>query len=81
MYQMSDIEHHSFLLLRDGSYFTKVNEELRRQELDPEQSQEEQKENQGYNKSKSKRKQSVEGEEEHYHEAMKMNKKNNIMKK
>jgi hypothetical protein len=53
---MSDIEHHSFLLLRDGSYFTKVNEELRRQELDPEQSQEEQKEDQGYNKSKSKRK-------------------------
>ena len=76
---MSDIEHHSFLLLRDGSYFTKVNEELRRQELDPEQTQEEQKEDQGYNKSKSKK--SREGEEEHYHEEMKMDKKNNIMKK
>jgi hypothetical protein len=79
MYQMSDIEHHSLLLHRDGSYFTKVNEELRRQELDPEQAQEEQKDYQGYNKSKSKK--SREGEEEHYHEEMKMDKKNNIMKK
>jgi hypothetical protein len=59
---MSDIEHHSFLLLRDGSYFTKVDEELRRQELDPEQAQEEQKEDQRYNKIKSKK--SREGQEE-----------------
>jgi hypothetical protein len=52
---MSDILYHSLPIPTDGSCLTKVNDELRRQELEPEQTQEEQKEEQGYNKSKSKK--------------------------
>ena len=64
--QMSDILYHPVLLFRNGSCLTEVNEELRWQELDPEQTLEEQKEDQGYNKRKSKK--ISEEQEEHYHE-------------
>ena len=46
IYQMSDILHHSLPILRDGSCPTKVDDELRRQELEPEKTQEQQEEEQ-----------------------------------
>ena len=57
---------HSLPVLGDESSSTEVNDEPRRQELEPEQTQEQQQEEQEHKKSKSKK--SGQGQEEQYYE-------------
>ena len=62
------IWHHSLPVLSDESSSTEVNDEPRRQELEPEQTQEQEEEEEEQEHKKSKSKKSGQGQEEQYHE-------------